>query len=252
MKGMNINMIDIAYESFVNDICYNMAMEERNSFNNSISKLWSKVVFLWAQLIEFIRKKIDKFISFINKVLHRDSKTGGKELFRKYYTINGTQVMAMTTIPHISTDIMMKILNLKEKINSNDKNDLYFDIQNIEFNINDGLTARNGTCRDIYYCTEDQNNHLYEKWIVTDYQLKILIKKLKCSINQVTFVNKYISSVDISTFDNDSGAMDSYQRVLEKGAYLLRQLTEQLSEINNINQSTPDELKNLYRFNEAD
>ena len=147
---------------------------------------------------------------------------------------------------------MMKILNLKEKINSNDKNDLYFDIQNIEFNINDGLTAMNGTCRDIYYCTEDQNNHLYEKWIVTDYQLKILIKKLKCSINQVTFVNKYISSIDISTFDNDSGAMDIYQRVLEKGAYLLRQLTEQLSEINNINQSTPDELKNLYRFNEAD
>ena len=38
MKGMNINMIDIAYESFVNDICVDAAMEE--------SKIYGLVTFI--------------------------------------------------------------------------------------------------------------------------------------------------------------------------------------------------------------
>ena len=64
-------MITPAYESFVNNVCMDIANE---SISDKIKSGWDKVLKFWDNVIKFIQKKINEFISFIENIFTKNKK----------------------------------------------------------------------------------------------------------------------------------------------------------------------------------
>ena len=183
-------MITPAYESFVNNICMDIANE---SISDKIKSGWDKVIKFWDSVIKFIQKKINEFISFIKNIFTKKKKLSEKDAevkssnstnidnFKKanveadnnavtnkfidygeYCKISGNLYLMCVNIDKI-------IFNLKYYISAikKDPGEIYDFIEVLD-EANNCVDNPEKYIRTSYFCTitGNDNNHLDEDWII--------------------------------------------------------------------------------------
>ena len=162
---MNI-MITPAYESFVNNVCYDIANE---GLSDKIESGLKKIKKFWDKIIAFIQKKINQFKEVISKILGKV----GINIPDAKFTIDGNSYIISMAINTILDSAYAEIQKVKK--DHNNFSYVYLKMQDLEKRIHDPSdflwlgTFSENLCR--------QCHHSNETLVITKTQLNRMYKK---------------------------------------------------------------------------
>nr|DAF01717.1 MAG TPA: hypothetical protein [Caudoviricetes sp.] len=262
-------MISIAYESFVNDICIDIANE---SINYKIKSGWNKVIKFWDSVIKFIHKKINEFITFIKNIFTKKKNESSKKddetkspnsnnnddnykkenvkvdntaenksvNYDQYCKISGNIYLMCVNIDHV-------IANLHYYMNAIKKDSSCIsDINEILELADDYIGAPEKYVREPTFCTVSGNDkdHLDEDWIINKSALSTLATYLDRTKNEINNIRK-----DLEKF-NPNNFGDNYIKI--QNSIILcgkvsSKLVSKVCDIKNIiSEVTKNDFDNLY------
>ena len=261
-------MITPAYESFVNNVCADIANE---SISDKIKSGWDKVIKFWDSVIKFIQKKINEFISFIENIFTKKKKLSEKDAevkssnttnidnskkenakadnnavtnksidYSEYCKISGNLYLMCVNIDKI-------IFNLKYYISAikKDPGSIY-DFIEVLNEANNCVDNPEKYIRTSYFCTitGNDNNHLDEDWIIPKDRLATLAYYLNKAKDNINSIKKDLEKFDSNNFGNEYSKIQNSMILCGK---ISSKLISKACEIkNNISSVSQDDFDNLY------
>ena len=262
-------MITPAYESFVNNVCMDIANE---SISDKIKSGWDKVIKFWDSVIKFIQKKINEFISFIENIFTKKKKLSEKDAevkssnttnidnskkdnakadnnavtnkfidYGEYCKISGNLYLMCVNIDKI-------IFNLKYYISAikKDPGNIYDFIEVLD-EANNCVDNPEKYIRTSYFCTitGNDNNHLDEDWIIKkDTLLTLAYYYLNNAKDNIKSIKNDLEKFNPNDFDNEYSKIQNSMILCGK---LSSKIISKVCEIkNNISSVSQDDFDKLY------
>lgn len=254
-------MIDIAYESFVDNICDNIAMESDDSEDNIIVRFFKKIAELWTKFINFIREKAKAISTAIKRFFGKDeassnsesegnsenkeqsedtshSNTNASAKDGKYYVTNAKMFAIGIDIMHILDWTMTSVLNC---MNVADKNMCYDKMNEINKIVKDPTPVMSERGKAIA-------KHGYSMYGVTSKDMKIMSNtviaaytRAKSNTNKINAVcNKVIGGRFSKKPNNET--ITALNRLNTTAAQALTQLVNSAqSAVNNLRSVSKEE-----------
>ena len=262
-------MITPAYESFVNNVCMDIANE---SISDKIKSGWDKVIKFLDNVIKFIQKKINEFISFIENIFTKKKKLSEKDAevkssnsanidnFKKanvkadnnavtnkfidygeYCKISGNLYLMCVNIDKI-------IFNLKYYISAIKKDPgEFYDFIEVLDEANNWVDNPEKYIRTSYFCTinGNDNNHLDEDWIIKkDTLLTFAYYYLNNAKDNIKSIKNDLEKFNPNDFDNEYSKIQNFMILCGK---LSSKIISKVCEIkNNISSVSQDDFDKLY------
>ena len=246
-------MITPAYESFVNNVCVDIANE---SISDKIKSGWNKVIKFWDSVIKFIQKKINEFISFIKNIFTKkkkfpetgkDSKDKSNDInaennpnYDNYCKVSGNLYLLCVNICKLPTETNHYLVNIKK--NSDYIYYLAPSLEDANILIDDPEEFVN--VENLCTVSGKDKDHLNEDWIIEKDRLSTLAKYLSMAKDQIISIKKELEKFEPDSFGNEYTIIQNSMILCGK---ISSKLISRACEIkNNVSSVSQDDFDNLY------